>query len=133
MRRRTTLVLGVVVIVFLAGVMVMTMGSTITKVTPAEIQTGEYDGEHVTVEGQVASRVHMGETIRFEIVGNQTVTRENASLETAPGVQVVYTGDNVPATLEKGRVVIVSGEVRDGVLYTGSPPKVRAHLNEEKQ
>ena len=133
MRRRTTLLLGVVLIVFLAGVMVSTMGSTTQKVTPKEIQSGEHDGEHVTIEGQVASRVHMDDDVRFEVVGNDSVTRENASLDSATRVLVVYEGDNVPATLEQGRIVIVEGEVKDGVVYASTTPKVRAHLNEEGQ
>ena len=131
MRRRTTLVLGAVVIVFLAGVMATTMGSTTQKVTPKQIQSGEYDGEHVTIEGQVASPVQMADDVRFEIVGNQSSTRENVSLESQTRVTVVYTGDNVPATLEQGRIVIVEGEVKDGVIYASTTPKVRAHLNEE--
>lgn len=129
MRRRTTLVLGAVVIVFLAGVMATTMGSTTQAVTPAEVKSGAYDGQQVTIEGQVASPVHMGDDIRFEVVGNESVTRENASLESATRVQVVYTGDSVPATLEQGKIVIVEGEVRDGVIYASAPIKVRAHLN----
>lgn len=130
MRRRTTLVLGVIVIVFLAGVMMTTMGSTTQKVTPKEIQNGDYDGEHVKVEGQVASSVHMDADVRFEIVGNDTVTRDNASLDSAVRVPVVYEGDNVPSTLEQGRVVIVEGEVRDGAIYATKSPVVRAHLDE---
>lgn len=130
MRRRTTLVLGVIVIVFLAGVMVTTMGSTTQMVTPKEIQSGEYDGEYVTVEGQIASPVHMGADVRFEIVGNESVVRDNASLDSAARVPVVYKGDNIPGTLEQGRVVVVEGEVRDGAIYTEKPLKVRAHLDE---
>lgn len=129
MRRRTTLVLGAVVIVFLAGVMATTMGSTTQTVTPEQVKSGEFDGEQVTIEGQVASEVHMGDDIRFEIVGNESVTKENASLDSRTRVLVVYTGDNVPATLEEGKIVIVQGEVRDGAIVASSPIKVRAHLN----
>ena len=71
----------------------------------------------------------MADDVRFEIVGNQSVTRENASLDTQTRVTVVYTGDSVPATLEKGKIVIVEGEVKDGTIYTSTPLKVRAHLN----
>lgn len=130
MRRRTSLVLGAVVIVFLGAVMATTMGSTTQAVTPAEIKSGAYDGQQVTIEGQVASEVRMADDVMFEVVGNDSVTRENASLESATRVSVVYTGDSVPATLEQGKIVIVEGEVRDGVVYASSPIKVRAHLNE---
>lgn len=130
MRRRTTIVLGAVVIVFLAGVMATTMGSTTQKVTPAEIASGEYEGEQVTVEGVISSEVSMGEAIRFEIAGNQSmanqsISQQDVDLDSLAGVPVVYRGDRTK-TMEKGRRAIVEGTVEDGVIRADTV-KVQAH------
>lgn len=123
MRRKTTLVLGVLVIVFLGGVMMTSIGSTTEKVTPQDVATGDFEGEVVKVEGVINSEVVMGDTIRFELAGNRTMANESVEkqdldLDSAAHVTVVYEPDgSTAATMEEGRRAIVTGEVRDGVVY----------------
>lgn len=124
MRRNTSLVLGVLVIVFLAGVMMTSIGSTTERISPQELQEGDYEGETVQVEGIINSKVDWtSEDIVFDIAGNSsmanaTQARQDFDLESAASVQVVWEEpSDPPDTLQKGRWARVTGEVRDGVLY----------------
>jgi len=130
MNRRTKLVLGAAVILFLTGVMATTITTSTTKVSPAEIQNGDYVGESVTVEGLITSEVQIRSSVRFEIGGNEThanksASRDDLDLENLTTVTVVYDGDRLP-TLQKGRPVIVEGTVTpDGI--EADTIKVQAH------
>jgi len=123
MRRQTTLVLGVLVIVFLGGVMMTSIGSTTQKITPQDVAEDDFGGEVVKVEGVINSEVRMGDTITFQLAGNRSMANESVAksdfdLDKAAHVQVVYEPQgSTPATLQEGRRAIVTGEVRDGVVY----------------
>jgi cytochrome c-type biogenesis protein CcmE len=130
MNRRARVVLGAAVILLLAGVMATTITTSTNKVTPAEINRGEYVGESVTVEGIITSEVQIRSAVRFEIGGNQTlanrsVSKEALDLSALSTVPVVYDGDRLP-TLQQGRPVIVSGTVTaEGIA--ADTIKVQAH------
>lgn len=115
MRRRSKLVVGGVVIVFVV-VMVATIGSTTSKkLRPAELQQGDHQGQRVSVEGRVTDLRDDG-GIRFRVVGNSSVS-----------VPVHMDRDQPkPPTLQEGRVVIVKGTYEDGHV-DASKVVVRAH------
>ncbi|MFQ3293775.1 MAG: cytochrome c-type biogenesis protein CcmE [Halobacteriales archaeon] len=115
MKRTHKLLLGGVVIAVLIGVVATSMGSTTPKLAPSELESGEYDGEYVALEGR-ATDVRIGDTVRLTVVGNTSDAR----------VPVVVRDDSVPATLQSGQLVIVKGEYENGRLEA-SEVLVRSH------
>lgn len=119
MRRRVSLVLGGVVIVFLAAVMASTMGATTQEVRPSDVVNGSYDGEHVTLKGRIGTIKQFNDPVIFTVKGY------NAS------VTVRWKG-SVGTTFREGKFVIVEGTMKDGTLVATRKPMVRAHLNEDR-
>lgn len=117
MRRTHRLVLVGLVVAFLLGVMVFSMEMTSTRLTPEELVSGDYDDERVTIEGTVRD-VAIGSTTEFVVAGNRSA-KVPVRMTRSP-----------PATLEDGRIVIVEGVYRDGVLEASSL-QVRSHEGTE--
>ncbi|MFB6109619.1 MAG: cytochrome c maturation protein CcmE [Halodesulfurarchaeum sp.] len=114
MRRKTKLIVSAVSILVLLGVIgTTTMSATTEYVSPRDVQSGEYEGQWVNLEGVVKNLHRNGETIRFVVTG------DNAS------VPVVYNG-TMPETLGNGRIVVATGVVEDGHLEA-EQITVRAH------
>jgi cytochrome c-type biogenesis protein CcmE len=114
MRRKNKLIISAVGITVLLGVFgTATMSASTEFVSPTKLDSGDYAGEWVNLEG-VAHDVETDEqTVRF------TVTDQNASMP------VVYNG-TVPETMGEGRIVVAKGVVRDGNLVA-KKLSVRAH------
>lgn len=109
MKRTHRILLGAIVITVLVGVVSTSMGSTNPKVSPGELQSGDYDGQYVTLEGQ-ATDVRIGDTVTMTVVGNSSDAR----------VPAVVTEDSIPATLESDRIVVLEGTYKDGRLEANS-------------
>lgn len=137
MRRKTTLVLGVLVIVFLGGVMMTSIGATTQRISPEEAASGEYDGQAVQVEGVINSDIERGDKIVFELAGNESMANKSVSkmdfdLDNAAHVTVVAEPEAASAaTLEKGRWARVKGEIHDGVIEANEVV-VDAHNSEQE-
>jgi cytochrome c-type biogenesis protein CcmE len=113
-RRKTKLVVSGVGIALLVAVLATTtMSATTQFVTPTSLQSGDYGGDWVNLEGIVDDLETEGRQAQFE------VTDENAT------VTVVYEG-TLPETMANGRVVVAKGKVRDGRLVANQL-SVRAH------
>jgi cytochrome c-type biogenesis protein CcmE len=119
MKRKNKFLLGGVGIAVLLLVLgVTTMSATTTFVTPAEAESGTYDGEWVNLEGRVTDLQQSNGRITFQVT-------ENGS-----SVPVVYEG-TMPETMQNGRIVVAKGALRDGTLKA-QDLSVRAHEGEER-
>jgi cytochrome c-type biogenesis protein CcmE len=119
-RRKNKLVFATVGILVLVGVLGTTsMSATTQFVTPTKLDEGNFEGEHVNLEGVVTDLRTEGQTVRFRVTDNTT------------SVQVVYRG-TLPETLQNGRVVIAKGAVEDGTLRA-KQLSVRAHEGSDQR
>ncbi|WP_440007361.1 cytochrome c maturation protein CcmE domain-containing protein [Halomicrococcus sp. SG-WS-1] len=109
---------GVGILVLLLVLGVTTMNATTTFVTPAEAESGTYDGEWVNLEGQVTDLQRANGRITFQVTENDS------------SVPVVYEG-TMPETMQNGRIVVAKGALRDGKLKA-QDLSVRAHEGEER-
>jgi cytochrome c-type biogenesis protein CcmE len=119
-RRKTKLVVSAVGIVVLLVVLgTTTMSATTEFVSPTSMESGEYAGDWVNLEGVVTDLETGDGTARFR------VTDENAS------VRVVYDG-TLPETMSEGRIVVAKGVVQ-GDHLEARQLSVRAHEGEENE
>jgi cytochrome c-type biogenesis protein CcmE len=119
MKRNYQLALGGVLILVLFGVMFTSMGETAPKLSPSELEEGDYEGEFVSLEGRATS-VRIGDTIRMVVVGNTSDAR----------IPVVVTDSDIPATLDDGELVVLKGTY-EGDTFRASDALVRSH-NEDR-
>lgn len=114
MRRKNKLLFGGIGIALLLIVLAATtMNATTTFVTPTSVQSGEYDGEWVNLEGRVADLERSNGQVTFRVVENNS------------SVLVTY-DKTMPETMQNGRVVVAKGVLRDGRL-DARKLSVRAH------
>ncbi|UWG49083.1 Cytochrome c-type biogenesis protein CcmE [Halanaeroarchaeum sp. HSR-CO] len=125
MKRTHRILLGAIVIAVLVGVVSTSMGTTTAKVSPGDLQSGEYDGEYVILEG-LATDVRIGNTVTLTVVGNSSETRTVDDNATEASVPAVVTDDSIPATLESGRIVVLEGTYDDG-RFEASSVMVKSH------
>lgn len=114
MRRKNKLVISAVgIIVLLATLGTTTMSASTQFVSPTTLESGDYDGDWVRLEGVVDELDTDQRTIRFEVTDNNT------------SVGVVYEG-TLPETMNEGRIVVAKGVVEDNRLVA-KQLSVRAH------
>ncbi|WP_458210485.1 cytochrome c maturation protein CcmE domain-containing protein [Haladaptatus sp. NG-SE-30] len=114
MRRKNKLLFGGIGIALLLIVLAATtMNATTMFVTPTSVQSGEYNGEWVNLEGRVADLERSNGQVTFRVVENNS------------SVLVTY-DKTMPETMQNGRVVVAKGVLRDGRL-DARKLSVRAH------
>ncbi|MFC4245803.1 cytochrome c maturation protein CcmE [Natribaculum luteum] len=114
MRRKNKLLFaGVGVVLLLAVLGTTVMSASAEFVTPTSVDEGDYEGEWVNLEGQVADLEQADGRLTFAVEDGNT------------SVDVVYDG-TMPETMAEGRIVVAKGTV-DGDTLRATELSVRAH------
>ncbi|SEO29994.1 cytochrome c-type biogenesis protein CcmE [Halogranum amylolyticum] len=120
MRRKTKFVISAVgIVVLLTTLGTTTMSASTQFVSPTTLESGDFGGDWVRLEGVVDELETDQNTLRFE------VTDQNTS------VRVVYEG-TIPEAMNEGRIVVAKGVVKEDHLVADQL-SVRAHEGSENE